>query len=56
MFLAETRGVYRRHWTVEEVGEQIAAIRDASSPVAFAPVPNGIGEHIRYSFEMGKST
>lgn len=55
MFLAETPGVYRRHWTVEEVGEQMGAIRDSSSPVVFPPVPSGIADHIRYSIEMGRS-
>jgi NAD(P)-dependent dehydrogenase (short-subunit alcohol dehydrogenase family) len=55
MFLAETPGVSRRHWTVEEVGEQMDAIRDRSSTVVFPPVPSGIADHIRYSIEMGRS-
>ena len=42
-FRAETPGVYRRHWTVEEVGRQIKAIRHTSAPVIFPPVPSGIG-------------
>jgi len=52
MFLAETPGVYRKRWTIDEVGKQIDAIRDASAPVVFPPVPNGCAEHIRYSIEM----
>jgi NAD(P)-dependent dehydrogenase (short-subunit alcohol dehydrogenase family) len=54
MFLAETPGVYRRRWTVEEVGRQIEAIRDTSSPVIFPPVPDGSTQHIRYSIEKGR--
>jgi NAD(P)-dependent dehydrogenase (short-subunit alcohol dehydrogenase family) len=54
MFIAETPGVYRHEWTVEEVGRQIEAIRDASTTLMFPPVPDGITQHIRYSIEMGK--
>jgi hypothetical protein len=50
--VAETPGVYRPSWTIAEVGERIAAIRDASTPVVFPVVPDGHGDHIRYSFAM----
>lgn len=53
IFIAETPGVYRRRWTIEEVGEQMDAIRNTAEPVIFPTVPNGIAEHIRYSIEMG---
>jgi NAD(P)-dependent dehydrogenase (short-subunit alcohol dehydrogenase family) len=46
----ESPGVYRPSWTIEEVGAQIEGIRDVSAPVVFPPVPDGHGEHIRYSF------
>lgn len=55
MFIAETPGVYRHKWTAEEVGEQMNAIRDTTSPVIFPTVPSGITEHIRYSIDMGRS-
>jgi NAD(P)-dependent dehydrogenase (short-subunit alcohol dehydrogenase family) len=51
-FIAETPGVYRPAWTIEDVGEQIEAIRNADAPLIFPPVPHGHIEHIRYSFEM----
>jgi NAD(P)-dependent dehydrogenase (short-subunit alcohol dehydrogenase family) len=54
IFLAETPGVYRRRWTIEEVGKQMDTIRNTSSPVVFPSVPSGMADHIRYSFEMGK--
>src|SRR6201996_7814344 len=47
--VAETPGVYQPAWSIAEVGEQIAAIRDASAPVVFPVVPDGHGDHLRYS-------
>src|ERR1700741_352855 len=54
-FFAETQGVYRDPWSIEAVGEQIAATR-APEPLFVA---SGHADHIRYSFEMaarGKSS
>ncbi|MGV9798354.1 SDR family NAD(P)-dependent oxidoreductase [Mycobacterium sp. NPDC003449] len=48
--LAESPGVYRPQWTIEEVGENMKAIRDLSRTVVFPVVPDGHAEHIRYSF------
>jgi NAD(P)-dependent dehydrogenase (short-subunit alcohol dehydrogenase family) len=48
----ETPGVYRPSWSIEEVGEDIAAIRDTTNPLTFPVVPDGHADHIRYSFEM----
>jgi NAD(P)-dependent dehydrogenase (short-subunit alcohol dehydrogenase family) len=54
-YLAETQGVYRPSWTVEQVAEQIAAIRDMSgAPWVFPVVPSGQADHIRRSFEMAR--
>jgi len=52
IYIAETPGVYQPSWTVEQVGEQIAAIGDQATPWVFPPVPMGMAEHIRRSFEM----
>jgi NAD(P)-dependent dehydrogenase (short-subunit alcohol dehydrogenase family) len=51
-FIAETPGVYRPSWTIEEVGEHLDAIRDDTAPLVFPPVPDGHNDHIRYSFGM----
>ena len=51
--IAESPGVYRPSWTIEEVGESIDEIRDLSAPVIFPVVPDGHADHIRYSFGMG---
>jgi NAD(P)-dependent dehydrogenase (short-subunit alcohol dehydrogenase family) len=50
--VCETPGVYRPSWSMADVGDHIAAIRDASEPVVFPVVPDGHGDHIRYSFSM----
>jgi NAD(P)-dependent dehydrogenase (short-subunit alcohol dehydrogenase family) len=50
--IAETEGVYRPSWSIEQVGEDFAAIGDATAPVTFPAVPDGHGDHLRYSFEM----
>jgi NAD(P)-dependent dehydrogenase (short-subunit alcohol dehydrogenase family) len=54
--VAETPGVYRPAWSVEEVGESLAAIRDATAPVIFPVVPDGHNDHIRYSFERARGS
>ncbi len=51
-FIAETPGVYRPSWTIEDVADQSDAIRDATNPVVFPVVPSGHAEHIGYSFGM----
>ncbi|HSW15320.1 MAG TPA: SDR family NAD(P)-dependent oxidoreductase [Solimonas sp.] len=54
IYIAETPGVYQPSWTVEQVGEQIAAIGDQAQPWVFPPVPTGQMDHIRRSFEMAR--
>lgn len=49
-FIAETPGVYRPSWSIEEVGEHLDAIRDDTAPLVFPPVPDGHADHLRYSF------
>jgi NAD(P)-dependent dehydrogenase (short-subunit alcohol dehydrogenase family) len=50
--LTETPGVHRPSWSVEDVAENLDAIRDRSQPLEFPVVPDGHNAHIRYSFEM----
>jgi NAD(P)-dependent dehydrogenase (short-subunit alcohol dehydrogenase family) len=52
--VAETPGVYRPSWTVEQVGEHMSAIRDTAEPVIFPVVPDGHGHHIGYSVTMAE--
>jgi len=48
--VVESPGVYQPSWSMEQVGEQMARIRDLSEPVVFPVVPDGHADHIRYSF------
>jgi len=50
--IAETPGVYRRTWTIEDVASEIDAIRSTDDAFVLPVVPSGHTEHIRYSFEM----
>ncbi|MCT7657492.1 SDR family NAD(P)-dependent oxidoreductase [Mycobacterium deserti] len=54
--VTETPGVYRPSWSISDVGEHMSAIRDMSETVVFPVVPDGHGEHIRYSFGMARQT
>jgi NAD(P)-dependent dehydrogenase (short-subunit alcohol dehydrogenase family) len=51
-YIAETPGVYRSSWTMEQVAESMDEIRNQDSPLAFPAVPNGFTDHIGYSFTM----
>ncbi len=50
--IAESPGVQRPSWTVEDVGEYLAAIRNVDSPLIFPVVPDGHDQHIRFSFGL----
>ncbi|WP_193044149.1 SDR family NAD(P)-dependent oxidoreductase [Mycolicibacterium baixiangningiae] len=50
--IAESPGVHRPSWTVEDIAENLDAIRDRTEPVVFPVVPDGHNAHIRYSFGM----
>jgi NAD(P)-dependent dehydrogenase (short-subunit alcohol dehydrogenase family) len=49
--VAESPGVHRPSWSIEDVAEQIDAVRYLAAPLVFPVVPDGHGDHIRYSFE-----
>lgn len=51
-FIAETAGVYRPSWSIEDVAAHADRIRDDTAPLVFPPVPDGHTDHIRYSFAM----
>ena len=53
--VAETPGVYRPSWSIEDVAAQIDAIRDTAAPLIFPVVPDGHNRHIGYSFEMAQT-
>lgn len=51
-YAAETVGVYRPSWSIEDVAAQIETIRNTQSSVVFPPAPSGHVDHLRYSFAM----
>ena len=53
-FVAETRGTCRATWSIEQIAEQMDAIRTADGFVSFAPAPSGHDEHLRYTIEMSR--
>lgn len=53
-FVAETEGVYRPSWSIDEVAEHIDGIRDTSRLWMLPPVPSGYMDHIQRSFAMAK--
>ena len=50
-YVAETKGVYRPQWSIEDVAHNISAIRDASDSCIF-PVLTGHVDHLKFSFAM----
>ncbi|HZC92649.1 MAG TPA: SDR family NAD(P)-dependent oxidoreductase [Mycobacterium sp.] len=50
--IAESPGVHRPGWTVEDVDEHLDSIRNIQAPLVFPVVPDGHDQHIRYSFGL----
>ena len=48
--IAESRGVYRPHWSIEDVAADIDRIRFLDDPVIYPVVPDGHNRHIADSF------
>ena len=55
-FVAETAGVYRPSWSIDDVADQIDTIRDASDLWVFPPAPSGFVDHLQRSFEMASKS
>lgn len=53
-FTAESRGLYKPHWSIEDVANNLDTIRSTDAPVVFPVVPSGHIDHLRYSFAMTK--
>jgi NAD(P)-dependent dehydrogenase (short-subunit alcohol dehydrogenase family) len=52
-YVAETPGVYRDSWTVEDVAANLDGIRNMDHPLFF-PTVSGFADHMSYSLAMGK--
>jgi hypothetical protein len=53
-FVAETRGACMRTWSMEQIAEQMDAIRNTDGLISFAPAPSGHDDHLRYTIEMSR--
>lgn len=54
-FIAESQGVYRPGWTIDEVGDNIEAIRGPDPQWVFPPLPSGFADHLEQSFDMARA-
>ena len=54
-FIAESEGVYRPTWTIDDVADNLDAIRDTERQWIFPPVPSGFVDHLGRSFEMART-
>jgi NAD(P)-dependent dehydrogenase (short-subunit alcohol dehydrogenase family) len=53
-YVAETPGTYRASWTIDQVREQLGAIRTSEAPLVFPVLPFGFGAHLGFSFELAR--
>jgi NAD(P)-dependent dehydrogenase (short-subunit alcohol dehydrogenase family) len=53
-YTVETPGVFRPEWTIEQVAEEMEAIRHGGEPLVLPVVPSGFNDHLKYSFEMAR--
>ena len=53
-FVAETEGAWRPSWTIDEVAENIDAIRDTDKLWTLHPAEGGYMEHLNRSFDMAR--
>lgn len=51
--VAESPGVYRPSWSIEQIAADIEGIRDMTGALVFPVLPDGHDAHIGYSFAMG---
>ena len=51
-YIGESRGVYQGEWSMAQVGERMAEIRDTDNALVLPVVPSAHNDHIRFSFEM----
>lgn len=54
LYLAETPGLYRPSWGIEDVAAHLQQIGQRQEPWVFPVLPSGQADHIRRSFEMAR--
>ncbi len=53
-YVAETKGVFRPEWSIEQVAEQMGHIGDKQDQQVFPAFPRGFYDHLEYSFRMAR--
>ncbi|MDF0542269.1 SDR family NAD(P)-dependent oxidoreductase [Sphingobium sp. H39-3-25] len=54
-FVAETQGVYRPEWSIDDVADNLNGIRDMERQWALHPAQGGYFEHLTRSFDMARA-
>lgn len=52
---AESEGLYRPDWTIEDVVANLETIRSMENPLHFPPAPSGHLDHLFHSFAMARA-
>jgi len=52
IYVTETHGMYRPHWSIDDVADNIAAIRADGANLTFHPAEGGFSAHLAASFAM----
>jgi NAD(P)-dependent dehydrogenase (short-subunit alcohol dehydrogenase family) len=52
--IAETPGVFRPLWSIEDVAGNLDGIRNTKTLWTFPPVPSGFADHMQHSFDMAR--
>jgi NAD(P)-dependent dehydrogenase (short-subunit alcohol dehydrogenase family) len=55
-YVTETRGVYRKDWTIEQIDAQMGAVQADKTETVFKVVPSGHIDHLSYSFDMARKS
>lgn len=53
-WIAESQGLYKPEWSLEDVAGNIQAIRGGGETLEFTPVPDGQLDHLMYGFKMAR--
>ncbi len=51
-YITETQGLWRPDWSIDDIADNLDAIRDTSNTWALHPAEGGFGEHLGRSFGM----
>ena len=53
-YVSETKGIYRPSWTIDEVADNLDAIREPRDSWMLHPIPSGFTDHLTRSFAMAR--